>query len=116
MPVLIVSRQQRRCKALEQALVSNGVIAMCAHGPDDALALANVLRFKVAVFLDPIDAQATAVMQELQTLHGTRGIAMDGDPADEAAVAAFARRLAATTSPEILLQHIQELRGGNAVA
>jgi hypothetical protein len=107
---MIVSRQQSRARALERALVKSGLIAMCADSPAEALKLAGVLRFKVAVFLGPIDTEAAAAMRELHTRYGTRGIAMNGDPADEAAAAVFARRLASTTSPETLLQHIQELR------
>jgi hypothetical protein len=113
MPVLIVSRQRRRCKALEEALVRHGLLAMCAEGAAEALSVANVIRFNVAVFLGTIDAEAVTAMQELRSRYGTRGIAVNGTAAHdepESPTAAFARRLPGPVTEEALLQHIRELR------
>src|SRR5688572_4711960 len=113
MTVLIVSSQPRRCEALEESLGRHGLLAFCADGPAQALSLAGVLRFKVAVFLGTIDQEATAAMRELRVRHGTRSIAVNGESSHNepgAPTAAFARRLPGPVTDETLLQHIRELR------
>ena len=112
-PVLIVGGHRQRCEALKEALVRHGLLAMCTDGAAEARAVANVIQFKVAVFLGTIDQEATEAMRELRTRHGTRGIAVNGKSSQDepdGPAAAFARRLPDPVTEETLVQHIRELR------
>jgi hypothetical protein len=113
MPVLIVSRHRQRCRRWRKPWCATACSRCALNGAAEALAVANVLRFKVAVFLGTIDQEATEAMRELRTRHGTRSIAVDGQSSHDdpyGPTAAFERRLPDPVTEETLLQHIRELR------
>jgi hypothetical protein len=119
MPVLIVSDKRPQGRALEQLLLSNGLLNLSAASPSDALALASVLRFRVAVFYDPVSQEAAHAMQEMEARYGTRLIALldPGHPGGQSLpLPPSAVGLTTPVDEQALLEHIARLRGGDAGA